>query len=118
MKTACLILASFALVAQVSAETISPNAPAAVASVLDYGGLGALILVLAAVFLRLLPAHQATVEKITETHQATAEKIAEAHQQTVSTLVKEHKDGLSQIAAAHERSSERLANEIKSWRVS
>lgn len=113
MKTTCLALSTFALLAQVAADAKASDA----ATLLDYGGLGALILVLAAVFLKLLPAHQATVEKQAESHRLAAEKISEAHCDTVSTLVKEHKEGLRLIANAHERACDKIVNEIKTCRM-
>lgn len=113
MRTVIASLASVGLIAQLAADAIIPQPNAW----LEYGAPGALLLVIGIVLLRVLPAHQATVEKQAESHRVAAEKIADAHCNTVSTLVKEHKEGLHLIASAHERACDKIVNEIKSCRM-
>lgn len=111
MKTTCFVLGGCWLIAQAATDIASPKAW------LDYGAFGALVLFISVVLLRLLPAHQATVEKQAESHRIAAEKISEAHCETVSTLVKVHKEGLHLIANAHERACDKIVNEIKTCRM-
>lgn len=112
MKTAGLICSGLSVLSQ-AVPTTAPD----VAKVLDYGGLGALFLVLFIVFLKILPSHQATIEKQAEAHRTAAEKVADAHSEAVSTLVKEHKEGLRIIADSHERACDKIVNEIKTCRT-
>lgn len=91
MKTMCGLLAAGGLFAQVATDATAP----ASTTWLEYGAPGALLGVLAIVFLRVLPAHQAQVNDV----------------------VKEHKEAVKTVVEGHERACNRLADEIKSWRV-
>jgi hypothetical protein len=88
----------------------------AAAPLLQYGALGALVLVLLLVFLRLLPAHNTVIKEVVVEHRQTMRDLAADHKQAVEAVAVRTERAIDQIVEQNESAVSRICDEIKTCR--
>lgn len=86
------------------------------AALLQYGALGALVLFLLLVFLRLLPSHNQVVREVVTEHRAAMKELAADHKSAVDSVAARTEKAIDTIVAQNESAVTRICEEIRTCR--